>query len=601
MLQFIEDTKRQAEYEMSFSLGGFREKVRQSLSVIDDYEGIQAKWLEYCRDISNSNIDHKDYHWSLMTQTVIKWNKVFEVVIENLVFTHSYLEHRILGHKLGQKLTKKTYILSDGVKRSSVVTKLTLGSNVVEFLKHTGYLRAKVLKSSSSHTHNIVECSQKFQQFIMDSGLYLSSSTVRSGSCGYKFLPHCSDSVGGMYSMPRTMLNSSGFNSNVVQPEAVCEALNKLQNVRYNLISDDKLYRLLEEYKDNSRWYDANGIFMVNEWNKLIADVMRFKDSKFSFPWAMDDRGRMYDGGSYITVQGDSYQKAMLEIDGKRIHKLDAKNNSLQIYALLGADRVVGSRVGLTADSMEDIRVELANRLNKFIGADGVFVKDTVKHLVMIFFYGGMEKQLMDNLLTIKDDSRYAGKLTIRELFPEDKKDCSYKFIVDALTEIAPSAVKLMNLIYAFNDADKTKYEWTMPDGFKVSCTTVDTVANKGYYVDLQHNTTRSVSIEAKMEVNTKFNRSLAPNVVHSIDAYIGREVIRRCDFPIMFIHDSFGVTEENVVELVSVFKEVLADVLEMDLLESILGQIDSSKRFRIVKGNLSRADIMAGKPLSAE
>lgn len=598
--KLIEEAKKQVEYERTFSLGGFREVVRNTIADWD-YDSLTAKWLEYCELVKNSEIEHSDYHYRLMTQTSMKWSKVFEVTIENLVFTYSYLEHRLLGYKLGQKLANKTYGLADGRKKTSVVTKLTLGSNIVEFLKWSGYLRNKVIKGADKHTHNIVEATSKLQEFISESGLYQRASKVRSGSCGYKFLPHASDSAGGMYSQSKTMLNSSGFNSNSTQNELVCEVLNKLQSVKFNLINEDKLYGLLEEYKEDGRWYDANGIFMVNEWNKLIEDVSRFKNEEFSFSWAMDDRGRMYDGGTYISVQGDSYQKAMLELGGKKIVKMDAKNQSLGIYALLGADDVSAPRLGLSAKTFIDLRIALASSLNRYVGKEEVFTKDTVKHLVMIFFYGGMEKQLMDNIDTIKDDVRYAGKYTIRDLFPEDKKEGAYKIVVDTLTELAPGAVKLMNLIYAFNDADKTKYSWVMPDGFKVETTATTTVVHKGFYVDLEHKVTRSVSIEAKVEYNTRFNRSLAPNVIHSIDAYIAREVIRRCDFDIMVIHDSFGVTEENVTELVRVYKEVLADVLEMDLLSDILKQIDGTKRFKILKGGLTRADIMAGSPLSAE
>jgi len=592
----ISEIITQKEYEASYSLTGFREVVKEEIVELD-FASLEAKWAEYQEAVKASGIEHSGYHVALMEQAGIKWGRVFSTMIETICFNHSYLEHRVLGYKIGQKICPKKVVVDGKTLVSSPSTKLSLGANVVQFLKNTGYLRARIVKSAKKHTHNIVEPTDKFREFMREAGLYVAASRVRSGSCGYKIQPHSEESPGGLYLDARTMLRDPS----IVQSSSVCVALNKLQGVRYNLIAEDRLYELLEQYKSEDKWFDKNGLFMVNEWNKLIADVTRFKDESFSFPWAMDNRGRMYDRGSYISVQGDKFQKAMLELNGKKVVKLDAKNQSLGIYALLGADDVSAPRLGLTEHKLEDIRVELANRLNTYIGVDGVFVKDTVKHLVMVFFYGGMEKQLMDNLDTIKDDARYAGKKTIRDLFPKDKEAGAYQLVLDTLTELAPGAVKLMNLIYAFNDETKSRYEWTMPDGFKVDVEATDTVTYKGFYVDLQSVDTISVSIKAKVPFNTRFNRSLAPNVIHSIDAYIGREVIRRCDFDIMFIHDSFGVEEENVGMLIQVYKEVLCDVLEMGLLESILGQINPNIRFRITKGGLTKDMVMAGMPLSIE
>jgi hypothetical protein len=219
----------------------------------------------------------------------------------------------------------------------------------------------------------------------------------------------------------------------------------------------------------------------------------------------------------------------------------------------------------------------------------------------MIAFYGGMEKQLLDNTDTIKDDVRYAGTHTIRDLVPEELKAGLYKFIMTALEELAPAALKLMNLIYRFNNENQSHYQWTMPDGFVVSYDVMETVTHKGYYADLQMGKTHSVSIEAKVPNNTKYNRSLAPNIVRAVESYIAREVCRRADFAISMIHDSYGIEEGNEEKLFSLVKTVMADVNDMNLLHDMLTQIDPTLQFRITKGSLSRADIMAGMPLSYE
>ena len=581
---------KQKAYEASYSLSGFRNEIKEVLKEFD----FSTLTLDSYRS-SIPDMEHASYHKSILDNK-ISMEKVFSVVIEAVTMNHSYLEHRILGYKIGQKVCPKKVVIDGQTKRASVSTKLTLGANIVQFLKTKGFLQNRIVSGDNKHTHNIVEPTSNFMNFMQEAGLYHAAARVRSGGAGYRMMPHSSERAGGNYLTPKTMLK--GVN---LQSQSACQALNKCQEVVFRLIPDDKLIPLLEEYKQQDKWYDKDGVFMDKEWNKLIVDILRFKDQDIHIPFAFEDSsGRMHSRSPYINPQGDSFQKAMLTIDGEEIHKYDCRNNNLQVYALLGSDEKVGARVGLVAKELEDLRNALAARLNNWIQKD-VFIKDTVKHLVMIMYYGGMEKQLLDTLSTIQDDERYAGKCTIRDLVPEDKKEGLYKFITDVMEELAPAAMKLMNLIYRFNDENQTRYTWTMPDGFVVDYETTQVFTNKGYYIDIAEEETHSVSIEAQLPYNTKFSRSLAPNIVRSVESYIAREVVRRADFPISLVHDSYGVKECDVPTVNQLVKEVMADVNEMNLLHDILTQINPKKGFRVTRDGLTREMIMAGSPLSKE
>ncbi|MCI4437527.1 MAG: hypothetical protein JHC33_12030 [Ignisphaera sp.] len=593
--QIRELADKQQAYEASYSIAGLRLAIKESVSKLDA-ETLDINWIEYLSKFNDSSVEHKDYHYSLLSQHAINWSKVFSILIENLVTNHSYLEHRVVGYKLGQELCNKVIVLSTGRVRASHSTKLTLGANIIQFLKVTGFIKNKVISSTDHHTHNIIEPSSKLQAFLQDEGLYIKASRVRSGGAAYRLVAHTTENQGGNYLSPKTMLNGT-----TSQSELALAALNHQQSVPYKLISNNELVTLLDEYKQADRWFDKDGVFLSKEWNKMIEDLHRFQDEVFYIPYAFENSsGRMHSCSPYLNPQGDSFQKRMLTINGNSIKKYDCRNNNLQVYSLLGSDKLTGSRVGLTSNELGDLRIELANRLNDYVGAN-VFVKDTVKHLVMIAFYGGMEKQLLDNLDTIKDDNRYAGKYTIRDLVPEHLKAGLYDFIIKALEELAPAALKLMNLIYRFNNENQSHYQWTMPDGFVVSYDVMETVTHKGYYADLQMGKTHSVSIEAKVPNNTKYNRSLAPNIVRSVESYIAREVCRRADFAISMIHDSYGIEAGNEEKLFSLVKTVMADVNDMDLLHNLLSQIDPTLGFRITKGSLSREDIMAAMPLSYE
>ena len=584
--------RKQEEYEASYSLAGFRIKVKEVLQELN-FTGLDLN--EYAQSIPES-IEHSQYHRDLIPQNKISLEKVFQIVVETITMNHSYLEHRVLGYKIGQKATPKVVTIEGKRLRSSTSTKLSMGSNIAQYLKVKGFLRNKVIYGVDNHTHNTIEPTDTFQQFLADAGLYLAAAKVRSGGAGYRMKPHSNEQAGGNYLSSTTMLKNMDLQGNIA-----CEALNKCQTTKFRLLDKAKLVPLLKEYRTADRWFDKKGLFMAKEWNKLIADTTLLQNEDIYIPFAFEDSsGRMHSRSPYINPQGDSFQKAMLTLDGEEIHKYDCRNNNLQVYALLGSDAKIGARVGLTEEELEDLRVELAQRLNNWIQQE-VFIKDTVKHLVMIMYYGGMEKMLLDNKDTIEDDPRYAGKYTIRELVPEDKRDDLYEFITGVMEDLAPAAMTLMNLIYAFNDENKTHYEWVMPDMFKISYDAMQVFTSKGFYVDIAEERTVSVSIEAELPYNTKYSRSLAPNIVRSVESYIAREVVRRADFPISLVHDSYGVKECDVPAVNQLVKEVMADVNEMDLLKSILTQLNPKKEFRITKGGLTREMIMAGSPLAKE
>lgn len=66
-------------------------------------------------------------------------------------------------------------------------------------------------------------------------------------------------------------------------------------------------------------------------------------------------------------------------------------------------------------------------------------------------------------------------------------------------------------------------------------------------------------------------------NTIHSLDAYICREVVKRLhskDIEVSPIHDSFGVHPNNCDELRRVYRELLAEIYESDTLTNLLKEI---------------------------
>ena len=70
-----------------------------------------------------------------------------------------------------------------------------------------------------------------------------------------------------------------------------------------------------------------------------------------------------------------------------------------------------------------------------------------------------------------------------------------------------------------------TKHVWTVPDGFEVQMDVTDVTAT-----DLIFNG-KEITVYTKNHAGTPTGRSLGPNVIHSIDGMIVREMYRRCSY----------------------------------------------------------------------
>ena len=76
-----------------------------------------------------------------------------------------------------------------------------------------------------------------------------------------------------------------------------------------------------------------------------------------------------------------------------------------------------------------------------------------------------------------------------------------------------------------------------------------------------------------KQEASKNF-RSLVPNVVHSVDAYIAREMVRRTPFDLVHIHDCFVFEPDHLQEVCQTYREIAAEIAQSDLLSDILSQL---------------------------
>ena len=131
-----------------------------------------------------------------------------------------------------------------------------------------------------------------------------------------------------------------------------------------------------------------------------------------------------------------------------------------------------------------------------------------------------------------------------------------------------------MRLFQSHWDPTAEYYRWVMPDSFTVRVPVIATVSKKIEVDEFNHKTFTYMTSVLQPQ---KRGRSLAANITHSVDSWVMREMVRRANaqgFELIAVHDNF-VCHPNYMGLVRQnYREVLAELADMDLVNNILGQL---------------------------
>jgi len=639
-------------------------RVTEQVETLKGFEQIHEKLVEYKSDMKLFKNKFAGYHYELLT-SIRKSNPIIiavkQLIQADALKKHSYIDRNVLAKSIGNKLSPKTFIQEGKQVRANNSSKLSLGLNILKFISKLNFCYAQSFVSTEGHT--IVKIVSKIP---LATGVKEAAARVRTGRGTVEAQPNHTPETS------HCMLNSSGFNIVTNQSTEVCEALNIEQRTAFQLRIN---VPAVAEYKMNDKWYGDDGRFMTNEWDKFVADIRYHGQDPIHFGYKLDDRNRMYTSATYITNQGDSVQKAMLQFHNKRIvtpdalkwfkialaneiytdkctfvealdwfnsktdaellalsvnssspfaqvaiHEyfdavagkpvgtilpFDATNQGAQIYALMGAD-AVGAVLGnlINTGKRKDAYGDLAAKLNEILKIE-TFNRSNVKKAFMTYLYGSGKKKIMLEL----EDTKNGVTKGILVFFPVGTEvDSAWELFEEGMSTLFPSAVALMKVIYLFTPDDSPFTEFIMPDGAMVYTTNTkhqngDTNVNvKGHYLNMDEDTTPEGSVKVKEAVTNVHSRALAPNIVHAIDSYIMREVIRRLNTDISPIHDSYGVHANDVAELLQTYREVCAEVMEMDILGLILEQINPSMYQRVLrKGQLTKGDLTSADILNSQ
>ena len=256
--------------------------------------------------------------------------------------------------------------------------------------------------------------------------------------------------------------------------------------------------------------------------------------------------------------------------------EVDGTNSQMQVVsALTGClQTAISSNVISDNKSIKDAYGILASFMSEITGLK--FNRSQIKQAQMIDGYGAGRKLVTE---TLKED--------LKDMFSEEAVDAFY----EAQLKMSPTTQMIKETFQSLWDEKRTRYNWTMPNGFVVDYRPTDS-----YTVTVSPFGQMKINCIATLELNTKRNTGLGVNVIHSCDAYLCSEVIRlHPNNQIWTIHDGFRCHPNDVDTLIENYKLALASIVDSRLLESIIEDI-TGFRCAPVKKQFTGADVMKSK-----
>jgi len=249
---------------------------------------------------------------------------------------------------------------------------------------------------------------------------------------------------------------------------------------------------------------------------------------------------------------------------------LDATASGLQIMAALIGCKTTAKVCNLIySGTREDLYTLVADTMNAGLSPADYVDRNMVKDPVMTHYYNSIKEP--------------------RKAF----NDAQLQAFYNALDGICPGAVDVMDTINAFWNKRTLEHSWTLPDGHRSVVPVIETVDKRVEVDELNH---RRFAYIYKKNMPSRKSTSLVPNIIHSVDAYVAREMVRRCPFDIVHIFDCFYFYPDNMDEASRIYREILADIAQSDLLADILSEI-SGKNISIAKDSDDlHIDILASK-----
>lgn len=233
---------------------------------------------------------------------------------------------------------------------------------------------------------------------------------------------------------------------------------------------------------------------------------------------------------------------------------LDATASGLQLMGVLsGCESTCRATNLINTGKREDVYDAVASTMNSHPHV--AVRRDTVKKPVMTVFYGSTAQP--------------------KAIFGEGPVlDAFY----DALQEKLPGAYELMGIMQRYWNPMAREHRWTLPDGH-VACVPVTITTEKSLEIDEAAHLRfiyRTKIVHAKPH-----SRSLAANIVHSIDGFVVRQMVQAAykqGFQLAPIHDCFYAHPNYMNQVRENYVKILEWIAKRNLIQRILSELAGYK-----------------------
>lgn len=237
---------------------------------------------------------------------------------------------------------------------------------------------------------------------------------------------------------------------------------------------------------------------------------------------------------------------------------LDATASGLQIMAALSGCHKTARQVNLiNTGKREDPYTGVTEHMNKNLSSGVKVPRNTTKYGLMTHFYNSKAKP--------------------KELFGEDSPELGQFYA--SVAELFPGAEEVRSDLQSCWRDDVLAHKWTLPDGHTAYVRVYDEEEKKIELNELQTSAGNNATFTYKAKVyrEAEYGISLPANVIHSIDAWVVRELRRRCKksgFDMIAVHDQFFCSPNWMNELRQHYLDIMCWIADSNLMQDIISEI---------------------------